>query len=107
MNEQELLNQAGYLLEMMETKGYKEYLVPYLLKVAQDNYPDPKAYEDKSEPQEALMLAYTRKVGETSAIKKIINFLDSQETVASNINEQNKNKTAWGLIPPKAGEENV
>lgn len=95
--DKQALDQAGYLLELMETKGYREFLLPFLLNLAQEGYPDPLEYSKLPQPQQALQLDYTRKVGETSAVKKVLDYLNGQVGVKERILTKNKNKKDYNI----------
>ena len=96
-SDQELLNQASFLMELMETQGWERYLKPFLLNLAQEGYPKPTEYQDKSRPNEALILAYTQKVGETEAVKKIFDFLGQQAGVAETIKAKDTKKNDYAI----------
>lgn len=97
-SDQELQSQAAFLQEMQETRGFQECLKPFLLSLAQEGYPNPTDFLDKPDSERSLLLAYTKKTGETEAVKKIFSYLQSMETVRQNIinKEENKKKYAVG-----------
>lgn len=91
--DRQLLKQANSLLQLADHSGWKEYLLPFLLNLAQSNYPQPKDFKTKEE----LILRYTEKVGETNAIKTIIDFVSSQESVIKSIAQKQENKDAYAI----------
>ncbi len=61
--------------------------------LSQEGYPNPKDYKDK----EKLILDYTQKVGETEAIKKVIDFLSGQKSTVDNILKKANEKEGFKL----------
>jgi hypothetical protein len=86
--DQALLDQAECLTDFLNSKAYQAHLKPFLLQLAQEGYPDPKDYADKPQPQQALLLDYTRKVGETSSVKKMVEFIEQQPSVLMTIRKK-------------------
>jgi hypothetical protein len=80
------LDIAQQLLELTKMPGYINYLRPFLINLAQEGYPVPKEYTDEHK----LMLDYTGKCGETEAVKKILQYLESQQSVIDAIRKKNK-----------------
>lgn len=86
--DKQLLDQANSLISLQESKEWQDYLLPFLLNLSQEGYPNPKEYDNN----EKLILDYTLKVGETSAIKKIIQFFQEQYSVRDTITTKLKPK---------------
>lgn len=61
--------------------------------LAQEGYPNPKDYKSN----EKLILDYTHKVGETEAIKKVVDFLSSQGEIVKNILKKQNEKEGYKL----------
>lgn len=59
--------------------------------LAQMGYPDPKDFKTREE----LIMHYTQKVGETDAVRRIIQFLESQEETRNHILSQESTKKQW------------
>ena len=87
----QLLQQAQALVALLESEAYQTYLKPFLMELAHQGYPNPKDYQSN----EKLLLDYTHKVGETEAIKKLLDFLDSQRHVTEQILKKNNEKEAY------------
>lgn len=84
-------------MELVQGKAYQMYLKPFLVDLAAEGWPKPQEYQDKPQPQEALILAYTRKVGEADAIKKIVEYLETQNQVADRIKQKEADKDAYKI----------
>lgn len=65
------------------------------MQAAQEGYPNPKEYKDKSQPNEALLIDYTFATGGTAKIKEIIDFLEDQPNVITRIVEKINTKEAY------------
>lgn len=91
--DRQLLKQANSLLQLADHSGWKEYLLPFLLNLSQANYPQPKDFKTKEE----LILRYTEKVGETNAVKAIIDFMNSQDSVIKSIAQKQENKDSYAI----------
>ena len=61
--------------------------------LAQEGYPNPKDYQSN----EKLLLDYTFATGGTDKIKQIIDFLEAQEQVASDIVKKQENKEKFAI----------
>lgn len=83
-SDRELLKEARELVELAKSKGYQEYLAPFLLKLSQQGYPKPKDYDSN----EKLILAYTNKCGETEAVKVVMEYIEGAEQTIININKK-------------------
>lgn len=59
----------------MASPGFEDVLKPFLINLAQEGYPDPEQVKDDQE----LMRKYIKKTGETSAVKKIFDLLNSSK----------------------------
>lgn len=88
-SDQESLKEARELVELFKSKGYQEYLRPFLFTLAQDSYPLPKDFDSN----EKLILAYTNKCGETEAVKKIMFYVEGAEQTIKTINKKIDGKT--------------
>ena len=72
------------LVELHKSKGYLEYLRPFLFNLSQEGYPQPKDFDNN----EALILAYTEKVGQTSAVKDIIEYVEGSAQRVADITKR-------------------
>jgi hypothetical protein len=81
------LNQARELVNFQQTPAW-QYLKDYLVTLGVKDYPDPKDYLDKPQPQESLILAYSRKVGMSDACKSILQFINSQEEIIKSLDKK-------------------
>lgn len=84
--EHELLAQARLVAETVETKGWKEVIVPFLLTVAE--WPDPKSYSDREE----IILPYTEAYGQAEAVRKLHQFVDNQIDMMKNLAKKAEGK---------------
>lgn len=90
--DRELLKEARELVELFKSKGYQEYLRPYLFTLAQEGYPKPididKDGKKKYKNYEAMLPDYTFKCGETSGAKKAVEYIEGAEQTIKNINKK-------------------
>lgn len=92
--DQEALAQASRLLAWLQDPAYSQDFLPFLNNLAQQGWPDPdKEYSSNDK----LLLDYTRKVGEASAIKKILAFFNDQTSVAQKISNKLKTNEAFKI----------
>lgn len=75
---------AQQLVELTKSSGYLNCLRPFLVNLAQEGYPKPTDYKTN----EKLLLDYTQKVGETEAVKKILGYLEKQQSVIDAISKK-------------------
>lgn len=75
--DQDRLAIADAIISLTEHGAYSKYLRPFLISLAQEGYPKPKDYSNEHK----LMLDYTQKCGETEAVKKILDFIESQVAI--------------------------
>lgn len=69
--ESELYNQARMVVETVETKGWKEIILPYMLTLP--SFPNPKNYTDINN----MILPYTQAYGEAEAIRKLNQYIQN------------------------------
>jgi hypothetical protein len=83
-NDKKLLEQAEQIIALADSAAYTNYIRPFLINLAQEGYPKPDEYKTFEE----LMIKYTRKTGETDAVKKIISYIESQHSVKETIGKK-------------------
>jgi len=85
----------------METRGWREYLKPFLINLASEDYPVP----EEGKTYEEMLPKYTFALGQTSAVKKILDFLNQQEKVAETIREKQARRKSYAIGSDDTFEE--
>ncbi len=91
--DQQLLAQASEILEFLQHPAWEKWVKPFLIQLSAEGYPKPQDFKTYEE----MLPVYTFALGGTSSIKKFIDFLKSQESVASNINKKIEKKEAYAI----------
>lgn len=82
------LKEAQALVSLLQSEAYRVYLLPKLLTLAQEGYPNPKDFKTYEE----MLPKYTFALGGTAKIKEVIAYLEDQKFVAERIIKQNQAK---------------
>jgi hypothetical protein len=84
--ESELLSQAQAVASVVESKGWKDVIYPYLLSMVE--WPNPKTYPTIEE----MILPYTQAYGEAEAIRKLNQFVDNNLEMMKSLTKKAEGK---------------